>query len=283
MPRNRHRRDGIVPIGPKLKTREYEYWTDRYINAGRYTLPMKNSQPTGNRRGQQSRQEILDAASRVMSAYGYAGTSMSALVEATGIPKSAIYHHFGSKAGLLAEVMARGAQGFFEAMRDAHRDPPQGGTPRERLGWYLQRTGAVSVHHENFLRLLMVMVMTSEATDAPEAMEIVATVRNEGRDYMRQMIRAAFSTEGEAIAAAVADRFAHFGMVGFDGAFVSLQSRDDCSMATYMSQLADALGSMGQAYADALRDASAAPARKRAAKSGKPAAPAQDKARRPRS
>ncbi|WP_230960519.1 TetR/AcrR family transcriptional regulator [Burkholderia pseudomultivorans] len=50
---------------------------------------MKNSQPTGNRRGQQSRQEIVDAASRVMSAYGYAGTSMSALVEATGIPKSA--------------------------------------------------------------------------------------------------------------------------------------------------------------------------------------------------
>ncbi|VWB26834.1 TetR family transcriptional regulator [Burkholderia pseudomultivorans] len=244
---------------------------------------MKNSQSTGNRRGQQSRQEILDAASRVMSAYGYAGTSMSALVEATGIPKSAIYHHFGSKAGLLAEVMAQGAHGFFEAMRDAHRDPPQSGTPRERLGWYLQRTGEVFVHRENFLRLLMVMVMTSEATDAPEAMEIVATVRNEGRDYMRQMIRAAFSTEGEAIAAAVADRFAHFGMAGFDGAFVSLQSRDDYSMTTYMSQLTDALGSMGEAHAEALRNASAAPApapaRKRATKSAKPAAPAQDKAR----
>ena len=150
-----------------------------------YTLLMEKAQQIGNRRGQRSRQEILDAASRVMSAYGYAGTSMSALVEATGIPKSAIYHHFGSKAGLLAEVMAQGARGFFAAMREAHQNPPQGGTPRERLGWYLKKTGEVFGHRENFLRLLLVMVMSNEAAE-PEAIQTAIEVRNEGRDYMAE-------------------------------------------------------------------------------------------------
>lgn len=211
---------------------------------------------TGNRRGQRSRQEILDAASRVMAARGYAGTSMSALVEATGIPKSAIYHHFESKAGLLSEVMACGAHGFFEAMRHAHRHPPEGGTPRERLGWYLRKTGEVFVHREDFLRLLLVLVMSNEAAEAPRAMQTVIEVRNEGRDYMRHMIRSSFCAEGAAVAAAVAEELAHFGMVGFDGAFVSLQSGDGKSMAGYMAQLTDAMVALGEAKAAALRAAS---------------------------
>src|SRR5690242_10355355 len=115
-------------MSPKLNT-QGKYVLDRSVQYLRvipvtYTSQMENSQQSGNRRGQRSRQEILDAAARVMSAYGYAGTSMSALVEATGIPKSAIYHHFGSKAGLLSEVMAQGARAFFAAMREAHQNPP---------------------------------------------------------------------------------------------------------------------------------------------------------------
>jgi AcrR family transcriptional regulator len=209
---------------------------------------MEKSQQIGNRRGQRSRQEILDAAARVMSAYGYAGTSMSALVEATGIPKSAIYHHFGSKAGLLAEVMARGARDFFAAMREAHENPPQDGTPRERLGWYLKKTGEVFEHRENFLRLLLVMVMSNEAAE-PEAMQIVVDVRNEGRNYMREMIRNAFSEMGEALASDVADDLAHFGMLGFDGAFISLQSGDNKTMEAHMEQLTDAMFALGEARA----------------------------------
>jgi AcrR family transcriptional regulator len=115
---------------------------------GTYTAHMEESKSNGNRRGQRS-QEILDAAAKVMATRGYAGTSMSALVQESGIPKSAIYHHFESKAGLLSEVMARGAREFFAAMRDAHQ-PPEGGTPRERLGWYLHKTGEVFVHREAF-------------------------------------------------------------------------------------------------------------------------------------
>lgn len=197
-----------------------------------------------------------------MSAYGYAGTSMSALVEATGIPKSAIYHHFGSKAGLLAQVMAEGAHGFFEAMREAHQNPPEDGTPRERLGWYLQKTGEVFAHRENFLRLLLVMVMSDEAAEAPEAMQMVVEVRNEGRAYMREMIRNAFNSEGETVTKAIADDLAYFGMVGFDGAFISFQAGDHRSMATHMAQLTDALTALGEARVAALASQAAKRSRK---------------------
>lgn len=217
---------------------------------------MENSPQIGNRRGQRSRQEILDAASRVMSEYGYAGTSMSALVSATGIPKSAIYHHFGSKAGLLAEVMAQGAHGFFAAMRETHQTPPPDGTPRERLRWYMMKTGEVFEHRENFLRLLLVMVMSREAVE-PEALEVVSKVRDEGRDYMREMIRSAFRVEGDAVASAVAEHLAYFGMLGFDGAFVSLQSGDKRSMKEHMEQVTDALFALGEAHVASLRKANA--------------------------
>lgn len=182
-----------------------------------------------------------------MSVRGYAGTSISTLVKETGLPKSAFYHHFESKAGLLSAVMAQGARGFFDAMREAHRNPPEGGTPRERLGWYLQKTGEVFVNREEFLRLLLVLVMSGEAPDAPEALDTVITVRDEGRDYMRHMIRSSFRSEGEDTADEVANALAHFGMAGFDGAFVSLQSKDGKPISEFMEQLTDAIVAVGEA------------------------------------
>lgn len=41
----------------------------------------------------------------------------------------------------------------------------QKAAPRERLGWYLQKTGEVFEHRENLLRLLVVMVMSNEAAE----------------------------------------------------------------------------------------------------------------------
>ena len=209
--------------------------------------------PAGNRRGQRSRQEILDAASRVMAARGYAGTSMSVLARESGLPKSAFYHHFQSKAGLLSEVMARGAREFFAAMRASQASLPPGGTPHERLSWYMRKTGEVLTEHQDFLRLLFVLVMSSEAAEAPEAMRTVQEVREEGRDHMRHMIHSSFLPAGEQAAAAVADDLAHFGMAGFDGFFVSLQSGDRKPIGAYTRQLADALSAVGEAKIAAMR------------------------------
>ncbi|MEU8617734.1 helix-turn-helix domain-containing protein [Streptomyces sp. NPDC048623] len=204
-----------------------------------------------NRRGRRSRQEILDAAARVMSVRGYAGTSMSALAKETGLPKSAFYHHFESKAGLLSAVMEQGAHAFFAAMREAHRNPPADGTPRERLRWYLRRTGDVMENGEEFLRLLLVLVMSREAAEAPEALQTVIAVRDEGRAYMAHMIRSSFQDAGEETADRIAEALAPFGMAGYDGAFVALQSDGGGAVSAWMDQLADALAALGEGIAAA--------------------------------
>lgn len=213
---------------------------------------MDNDRRPGNRRGQRSRQEILDAASRVMAARGYAGASMSVLARESGLPKSAFYHHFQSKAGLLSEVMARGAHAFFDAMRESQASPPEGGSPRDRLHWYMRKTGEVIVEHQEFLRLLFVLVMSSEAAEAPEAMRTVILVRDEGRSQMRRMIYSSFLPAGEAEAGAVADDLEHFGMAAFDGFTISLQSGDRKPMAEYTRQLADGMAAAGEARVAAL-------------------------------
>lgn len=51
-----------------------------------------------------SRAAILDAAERIFLERGFAGASMSEIAKASGVTKSLIHHHFGSKEALWNEV-----------------------------------------------------------------------------------------------------------------------------------------------------------------------------------
>lgn len=48
-----------------------------------------------------------------MATKGYAATSISDIRDACGLAPSSIYWHFGSKEGVLAAMMERGAQRFL--------------------------------------------------------------------------------------------------------------------------------------------------------------------------
>ena len=56
------------------------------------------------RKGEATRLLILERAAPVYNQRGYAGASMSEVVEATGIEKGGIYNHFGSKEDLAVEA-----------------------------------------------------------------------------------------------------------------------------------------------------------------------------------
>ncbi len=153
------------------------------------------AEPGGNRRGRRAKEEILDATARVMALRGYAATTISTITAETGLPRSAIYHHFRSKGGLLSAVMARGARDFFAAMRTAHRDPPEGGSHRERMAWYLDRTAEVLAAQPDFMRLHFLLLLSDEATEA-EVAEMNRRVRDEARAHIRAMISAVFADRG---------------------------------------------------------------------------------------
>ena len=49
------------------------------------------------RKGEQTRQRIVERAAPVFNQRGYAGTSLAELIAATGLEKGGIYNHFASK------------------------------------------------------------------------------------------------------------------------------------------------------------------------------------------
>lgn len=65
------------------------------------------------------RAEMIAAAARLFSRYGYHGTSMQDLGNALGLLKGSLYAHVGSKEELLFDVVDEGADRFLERGSEA--------------------------------------------------------------------------------------------------------------------------------------------------------------------
>ena len=61
------------------------------------------------RTGADTKQEILNAATRLFSDYGYRGTSLADIAHEIGYSKASVLYHFASKEALLAELIAPAA------------------------------------------------------------------------------------------------------------------------------------------------------------------------------
>ncbi|MEM8720909.1 MAG: TetR family transcriptional regulator [Cyanobacteria bacterium P01_G01_bin.39] len=57
-----------------------------------------------------TKEQILNVAERLFAAHGFAGTSLRSVIREADVNLSAVNYHFGSKEGLLREVIARTAQ-----------------------------------------------------------------------------------------------------------------------------------------------------------------------------
>jgi AcrR family transcriptional regulator len=69
-------------------------------------------------------EDLLDAAAALAAAHGPAGLTMAGVAEATGAPSGSLYHRFGSRAGLLAEVWLRTVTAFQAGYLEAlEREP----------------------------------------------------------------------------------------------------------------------------------------------------------------
>ncbi len=176
-----------------------------------------------------------------MAERGYSATTMSVLSAETGLPRSAIYHHFQSKGGLLSAVMERGAYEFFRHLRESQADPPSDLPPAELLGWFLQRTGEVFLAKPDFLRLHLILLMSAEAVEDVEVKEIIQRVRTDGRRHMRRMISRSWGSLGPEVAGEVGEALDYFGIAGFDGAFVAWQAEPERSMRDQMALLTEAM------------------------------------------
>ena len=87
------------------------------------------------RPGATARDEILDAAAELFTSQGFANTSTRAIADAVGIRQSSLYHHFGTKDDILAELLDGTVAGGLVFAGTLHASPPpsDSGTAAARL------------------------------------------------------------------------------------------------------------------------------------------------------
>jgi AcrR family transcriptional regulator len=82
-------------------------------------------------KGERTREAILDAALKLVSKGGLDGLTIGTLADDTGMSKSGLFAHFGSREELLLAVLNHGQQEFIEVVLNPALKKPRG-APRLR-------------------------------------------------------------------------------------------------------------------------------------------------------
>ena len=82
--------------------------------------------PIPQSKGERTRAAILEAGFHIVSKAGLEGLTIGTLAEATGMSKSGLFAHFGSREELLIAVLERGQQEFVEVVVNPALAKPRG-------------------------------------------------------------------------------------------------------------------------------------------------------------
>ena len=191
--------------------------------------------------GERSRQEILDAASRLMAAHGYDGASISRIAKESGLP--------GELDALALHLQGRRVGGGHGARRRAllrrieDVAVPAKATPREILRAQLRVAAERIGRDPDFLRLFILLLLAGGTDDT------IVRVRRKGRERLHDQIRTAYASHGEVTATLIADRLVDFAVGVFDGAFLAVQNDPGLEYEPLLVLMADAIAALGDEIA----------------------------------
>ncbi len=169
--------------------------------------------------GELSRARILDAAERLLSERGYAGTSIAAISRESGLPASSIYWFFESKQDLTAGVIERAAERFLDDLGESHR----AGVPEERLQRLMQRAlGQSGRRLPDFLRLEVLLGLERDPAD-PALQQRMHSRSVRARALFEDAVSGVLSPLGPERAEALAQDLAPLAMSFIRGALISDQ------------------------------------------------------------
>lgn len=96
--------------------------------------------------------ELLEVVTGVFIARGYDATSMEDLARATGLTKSAVYHHVSGKEELLRLAVAKAVDSLFAVLDE---EASRSGAAVQRLEHVVRRSAEVLVEQLPFVTLLL--------------------------------------------------------------------------------------------------------------------------------
>lgn len=171
--------------------------------------------------GDQTAVAVLDAATALFSAQGYAATSISAISKAADVRPASIYWAFGSKEGLLAAVITRSSEAWLAehgpvAMAASHDDVWEGFRVLSRL----------MAEQPEFLRLMLVCSLERRDGD-PAVLGAARQLRAAVAAWAASVIEAEVPIDDPTERRAVADELGWLLLVLLDGSFVARQIDPD--------------------------------------------------------
>lgn len=123
---------------------------------------MNEARFVDNHTGKNSKDTILDAATKLAQAHGYGGLNLRTLADSLGIKAASLYHHFPSKADLATAVAKRYWEDAAAGLEVIESKTPN---PADRLRKF---PGTFRKSLENDNRICLCSFMTAEFDDLPE-------------------------------------------------------------------------------------------------------------------
>lgn len=178
---------------------------------------MRASEVTDGRRvrGLETQEKILAAASDLFSTVGYSATSMNAIAQAADVRVASIYHAFATKEVLLAAVVEKTSDNFFETL-------PNNRTHSGGLWGALADVADSFAVRPEFLRLMLLLAVERRQGD-PEILRTAVSVRTRARAWLTDGLRPYITDVPEADQDEVVRRMSRLIVMLLDGAFVARQ------------------------------------------------------------
>lgn len=179
------------------------------------------------RDGTATRERILDVAERLFIEQGYSATSLDQLLAESNSSKGAFFHHFGSKADLAEELVARYVEGDLAqleaglAAASVHDDPA---TRAVEFVRYFEERGAEIMSAQSGCLYATVLAERDLVTSATSARVAKATLA--WRAGFADLIRDALDT-GSRSAEIDVEVLADHLYTTFEGAFILCRTLDD--------------------------------------------------------
>jgi AcrR family transcriptional regulator len=167
--------------------------------------------------GVESRRKIVDAAAALMAERGFAGTSIAAVSQRSGLPSGSIYWHFDNKEALLSAVIEEGARRWFDSLGSSEPLPTDAAARAEAL---FERAAASLESQPEFLRLLILIALERREVDKA-SVAVIRRVRALALRYIRDLVVDLFDAFDRGKAKRLADDFSRLVLCVADGAFLA--------------------------------------------------------------
>ena len=168
--------------------------------------------------GARSREALLDAAIELIADGGYTATGVDAIARRSGVVKSALYWHFGSKDGLLIAALERTAR---EWVAEFEASVVVSAAPGQRLENMLQHVRNLFYQRPDRVRLIL-SALIERGPENEEVREGVARILGVMRDAIARGMRIVLPLAPERV-----DGIAALALEMLTGSFIDYSANPD--------------------------------------------------------